>query len=170
MIFMAHAIRKEVRNGFFRIFDSGDFNSPTAIEIWTGICAYVPDVQFWCPTRSWRAKTDAWVLPLAELAALPNVVVRPSALDFDEAPPQVVGLGPGTGVWVDRTDGHICPKSVSHTSCETEGCRACWQGEKEIAYKFHGPLNRTRPTGGSDKVRSKRTEFKTVFTELRVKV
>ena len=59
---------------------------------WIRVCMALSWVRFWFPTRSWQAP---WVDVVKELAALPNVAVRPSAIHFDDEPPQNRGSGPG---------------------------------------------------------------------------
>lgn len=163
------AIRSHVRNGYFRVFDSGDFDSPRSIELWHNIIHALPDIQFWIPTRSWRAATEAWHRPLHRLATLPNLAVRPSALEFDADSPRVPGLSDGTSVVLTRTDIKICPKSISHSSCATENCRACWSKTGEIGYQYHGIYGHKKPTKPSDKMMSIRTDTKSTFALLTIK-
>lgn len=156
-------------NGYFRVFDSGDFDSPTSIEVWRQICLTLPNIRFWFPTRSWRATTQQWIQPLAELADLPNVVVRPSALDFNDDPPVIGRLGAGTTVLVGQDKGNICPKSIDHSSCEAHQCRACWNKVGEISYRYHGIYGRDKPSRPSESSFDRRTKVREEFVQLTTK-
>ena len=81
--------------GYMRVHDSGDLFSPAYTRAWIRICVALSWVRFWFPTRSWQAP---WVDTIRELAALPNVTVRPSAIYFEDEPPRVDGLAAGTTV------------------------------------------------------------------------
>jgi hypothetical protein len=122
----------EVRypRGYLRIHDSGDFFNPAYVRCWTQICAALPHMQFWAPTRSYRL---LFAPLLYQLAALPNVTVRPSALLFGEAPPIIDGLAAGSGA---AKTGYNCPASQQNNACGD--CRSCWTDkEKPIVYKLH---------------------------------
>jgi hypothetical protein len=126
----------------FRVHDSGDLFSPVYIKAWRTICEALPDVQFWFPTRS-------HILPnllshIQELAALPNVVVRPSALELDALPPVVAGLSAGTTVVrslpvLDTMPSvALCPKTDPRDGrSECGDCRNCWEGSTGVAYLQH---------------------------------
>lgn len=90
---------------YFRIHDSGDFFSEAYVRAWIEIAKRLPGVKFWAPTRSYRNKT--MIGALRELAALPNVVVRPSALHFGAPPPEIEGLQAGSGAGCEAD--HTCP-------------------------------------------------------------
>lgn len=126
---MARAIA-ETGCSYFRIHDSGDFFSPAYVRAWAEVAGLCPEVRFWAPTRSWRAPQPEWQETLRELAALPNVTVRPSALRFDEEPPRVEGLAAGTTA---RREGYTCPARSQGNACGT--CRACWdRPEHTVSY------------------------------------
>src|SRR4051812_19407617 len=102
---MVLAIRAS-KTEYFRGHDSGDFFNVAYVEAWTEVARRMPDVKFWFPTREYQAKasTDAFVVlnprtaALQALAALPNVTVRPSALEVGDAAPVVPGLAAGSAV------------------------------------------------------------------------
>lgn len=132
---MTHAIRKQE---YFRIHDSGDFFNPTYAAAWLQVCKALPQVKFWAPTRAWQAgKSNPGQLPvfdplmntLRELAKLPNVTVRPSALDFGDDAPQVAGLHAGsTADMADETKAYQCPaKRLYDGHCGP--CRTCWDSK-----------------------------------------
>lgn len=70
---------------YFRIHDAGDFYSDAYFKAWSALCASIPDVHFWAPTRVWSFKG---ILTRASLEATPkNLALRPSALEFGEWAP-----------------------------------------------------------------------------------
>ena len=96
------------------------------------VCATVPDVRFWLPTRSYRLPR---ILPvLQDINRLPNVAVRPSALFFHEDPPVIPGLSAGTGA---NGEGYSCPSSRQGGACRD--CRRCWDKAPgaAVVYKVH---------------------------------
>lgn len=127
------AIAKAASNGYFRVFDSGDFTIPPDVLDWWAICKGNPKVQFWFPTRVWH-KTQ--FLPyLQELASLPNVAVRASGLTIDGPVPPILPL-----TSLVASSGPGCPKQTLGT-CEAAGCRACWsRSVPTVTYRAHGHL------------------------------
>jgi protein gp88 len=112
---------------WMRVHDSGDLFSPTYTRAWIRICSALAWVRFWFPTRSWQAP---WVSVIVELASLPNVSVRPSALHFGGAPPHVDGLAAGTTV---LDTGYSCPAVRNENHCRD--CRRCWvQRSQPVSY------------------------------------
>ena len=155
---MVNAIRLHTHNkGYFRVHDSGDFFSPEYIKAWHVICESLPKIKFWFPTRVWRSKSKTWLTPLAKLAALSNVQIRPSGLKINDLPPEYDWLSKGTTV-IDSVDRHnlvdsICPKTVNGGSCETNKCRTCWSDKKSVAYLVHGYLGRAvMPNAKTEKI------------------
>lgn len=116
---------------YMRVHDSGDLFSPAYTRAWAAICAALPRIHFWFPTRSWRAP---WVDVIRdELAVLPNVAVRPSALHFNARPPEVEGLAAGTTA---RAQGFTCPAPFQGNACRR--CRTCWDKPAvEVSYHAH---------------------------------
>ena len=126
----------------FRVHDSGDLFSVAYIRAWIAIAETLPDVQFWVPTRSHIV--PSLLDSILSLAALPNVVVRPSGLAFDELPPVVPGLAAGTTVirslpvLQDMPGVKLCPKTDPNDGrSNCEDCRNCWEGSDPIAYFVH---------------------------------
>jgi hypothetical protein len=127
---MVAAIAAAAAGPYMRVHDSGDLFSPAYTRAWIRICSALPSVRFWFPTRSWRAP---WVGVIQQLAALPNVTVRPSALHFDSPPPVVAGLAGGTTA---AAEGFTCPAPRNHNACGD--CRACWiEPNTPISYHAH---------------------------------
>jgi len=124
----------------FRGHDSGDFFNPKYVDVWTQICAQLPDVRFWFPTRSWQigqsnpgAPNNRMLQALRRLQALSNVTVKPSALYFGDPAPVVNGLGAGSTS--DNADTFTCPAYANDGYCGT--CRECWNKDTEVSYKHH---------------------------------
>jgi len=103
---------------YMRVRDSGDLFYAAYTRAWIRICQALSWVRFRFPTRRWQAP---WVDTIKELAALPNVAVRPSAIHFDDEPPRVDGLAAGTTA---STSEYTCPAPRQHNSCGE--CRRCW--------------------------------------------
>jgi len=121
--------------GFFRIDDSGDLFSVAYIEAWIKIAQACPDIRFWAPTRSYLAPQ---LLPaILRLAALPNVTIRPSALQFDVPAPVVEGLHAGSSVHdAGEPQGYACPAQTTANTCGS--CRTCWLShDVEVSYPRH---------------------------------
>lgn len=136
---MVSAIRSECgRFGLrkFRIHDAGDFFSPAYAACWYEICARLPDIRFWAPTRSYRAK---WLPVLVRLNTLPNVAISPSGLTVDGPVPVIPGLAGGSTV-LRATDApagvHRCPARELHDG-HCGPCTACY-GQASRAYPIHG--------------------------------
>lgn len=161
------AIRKVTKNQprkqrYFRWHDSGDIFSPTYCRMIIEVCKRTPEVRHWLPTRSWRLP---WVDVIRELASLPNVIVRPSALTFDDAAPVVDGLGKGSTAItsLDRLPkGHrLCPKTTANyqeASCKSVGCRRCWESRQPVAYYVHGRRGLHDVHHASEKEQRRRTD------------
>lgn len=144
---MWDAIRRACKKQpYFRIHDSGDFFSPAYTETWLWVCAGLPEVKFWAPTRAWQipdksrsgfhvvSDSDKVMYWLRQLAKLPNVTVRPSALNFGDPAPIVSGLQAGSTS--DYKRAMQCPARQQGNQCGE--CRACWEDkEKPISYAKH---------------------------------
>jgi len=126
---MTRAIRNTSTN-YFRVFDSGDFYSIKLVRAFREICAALPEVKFWIPTRTWQFLP--FLIELQKLNSLPNVSVRPSALYQGEDLPEIPYLSVGTSV--DRTY-YTCPASSQNNQCLS--CRKCWDKTSVVTYKAH---------------------------------
>lgn len=158
------AINMAVENNYFRVHDSGDFFHPNYIRMWRNICQALPHIQFWFPTRCWWSTSNKWILPLVELNSLPNVSVRPSALEFNHPPPiRAFALSAGTAVVTapdELNDIQLCPKSkVGGTTCEGEKCRRCWNKQGEVKYLVHTQSGVKKPLKVSEKIKNNRAKF-----------
>jgi hypothetical protein len=152
---MLVAIRHVTRRGekLFRIHDSGDFFSPAYVRAWFAVCQQLPEVKFWAPTRAWQlpvstvsdnglkafrvlTEADSLMAELLKLASLPNVTIRPSALNFEDAPPVVAGLHAGSAACDTQSFGHACPAPLQGNNCGS--CRVCWLNpEVPVTYHKH---------------------------------
>lgn len=122
---------------YFRVHDSGDFHTVDMIDRWAEVVRCCPSTRFWFPTRAWVF--PAWLPALQRLASMPNACVRPSAQHFGDEPPVVPGLSDATVSIAGGLPGILdCPKSVNHTTCETEKCRTCWNKTGYVNYIPHG--------------------------------
>lgn len=160
--------------GYFRGHDSGDFYHHSYVELWYHIAKSLPNVKFWFPTRSHRIPHPMWRFWFNKLNSLPNVVIRPSALSYNEAPPVVEGFAAGSTVVSDASllaDGvSLCPKTVNGGSCTTNNCRDCWDTPgKAVAYLVHGWNGSSNAPVITDKVKTTRARIKgEVITALTI--
>lgn len=127
-------------NPYFRVHDSGDLFSPEYVEMWVAVCAALPNIKFWFPTRAWRPLTmknlsaatrDRWALALSALCGLDNVTIRPSALFFNAPAPRIPGFSAGSTAC---DEGFNCPAPGQDNACLD--CRACWD-RPDVAISYH---------------------------------
>jgi len=80
---------------------------------------------------------DPLLNTLRKLATLPNVTVRPSALDFGDAAPMIAGLHAGsTAAMADGSRASQCPAPQQGGNCGD--CRTCWDlKETAVSYSKH---------------------------------
>jgi hypothetical protein len=128
---------------YFRVHDSGDMFNLAYAECWLEVCKALPEVRFWIPTRAWQQPAgplhiyDPLLNTLRQLAGLPNVTVRPSALNFGDHAPQVAGLHAGsTAAMPDVFRAAQCPAYAQGGRCGE--CRACWDSKDlPVSYCRH---------------------------------
>ena len=128
---------------YFRVHDSGDMFNMAYAQAWLEVCRMLPEVRFWIPTRAWQAPRsvlpvfDPLLYVLRQLAQLPNVTVRPSALNFGDHAPQVGGLHAGsTAGMPDVFRAWQCPAYAQGGHCGD--CRACWDSkDTPVSYRPH---------------------------------
>jgi hypothetical protein len=118
---------------YFRVHDSGDLFSPAYARCWARIARNLSHIRFWFPTRSYRIPN---LLPaIQELAGLPNVTVRPSALMLDSEAPVIDGLAAGSGATYSKDDA-TCPAYTQEGKCLD--CRSCWdRPDRPVLYPLH---------------------------------
>lgn len=174
------AISRYCINGYFRVYISGDNSAPIDIEIWYKIVCACPKIKFWMPTRVWRATSDNWLTPLKKLASLPNISVKPSELDFNDKIVPKEGLDNGSTVItldvakdkkrLKSLNVAVCPKTLNHSDCKSEGCRKCWDKKSKdcrgTGYVVHGTAGRNQIMVWSDKVIKRERDYKEKFTQL----
>jgi hypothetical protein len=117
---------KETRR--FRFFHSGDIQGVNHFRNILRICAALPDILFWIPTRE-----DTVVIPHAD--AIPaNACVRASGTGIDGPPP---GWWPITSTVVTDPARATCPSSIHGGNCGTHQCTKCWALQGNVAYLKH---------------------------------
>jgi hypothetical protein len=139
---MVQAIR-ETGYRYFRVHDSGDMFSVAYAQCWLEVCLRLPEVRFWIPTRAWQIPAgplpvfDPLLGILRKLALLPNVTVRPSALNFGDHAPVVAGLHAGsTAAMPDVFRAYPCPAYKQGGHCGD--CRVCWDSKDlPVSYRKH---------------------------------
>jgi hypothetical protein len=139
---MVHAIRAAGCR-YFRVHDSGDLFSDAYAQCWFEVCRQLPEIRFWIPTRAWQQPAgplpvfDPLLMTLRKLAALSNVTVRPSALNFGDAAPNVAGLhASSTAALMNLGNVRQCPASNQGGRCGD--CRTCWDmKETAVSYRRH---------------------------------
>lgn len=83
---MINEIKKRNKNNLFRIHPSGDFYNEEYINKWIFICDNLPDIKFWCYTRSWFE--DNLFEGLKKLNELKNIQVILSTDPTMNYPPE----------------------------------------------------------------------------------
>jgi hypothetical protein len=127
---------------YFRVHDSGDMFNPAYARAWLRVMQLCPGTKFWVPTRAYQGGImgdlplfDPMLETLRLMAKLPNVTVRPSALNFRDYAPVVPGLHAGSTA--DNPDVfrlYQCPaKRLYEGNCGP--CRFCWE-EKTLAVNY----------------------------------
>ena len=121
---------------YFRWFDSGDLYSLALAEKVLQVMKATPWCKHWLPTRMHKFAKFAAVI--AEMEALPNVVVR---LSSDSITGETID-GATTSTIVpfaeDAADGvTVCEAYTRQGKCAS--CRACWnKSVAVVAYPAHG--------------------------------
>lgn len=115
---LADAVRREGSPQYFRCYDSGDLDL-SAVETWLRFAELLPGTKVWIPTRTWLL--PEYLPHLRMLNCHQQIVVRPSAIAFDDPPPHASGLAAGlTSHW------HQAPKSQHVCPGDCSNCRVCW--------------------------------------------
>ncbi len=144
MIAAIRPVAKTTRR--FRIHESGDFFSPRYVEFWKIVAEALPEVTFWAPTRTWHMRGPLWQTALQAFASLPNVVCRPSSLQFDEAAPEIEWMAASGNVHTGEPLGEECPVSLKGISA-CGPCTRCWdKPEVIVSYRAH-TLQQSARTG-----------------------
>ena len=121
---------------YFRWFDSGDMYSLGLANKMLEVMKATPHCNHWLPTR--MHKFDKFSEVIAQMEALPNVVVR---LSSDSVTGGCIE-GEHTSTIIPTpadapTGATVCEAYVNEGNCN--GCRACWSKDvKTIAYPAHG--------------------------------
>jgi hypothetical protein len=130
---MVAALKKQ---SYFRWFDSGDMYSIQLALKMYAVMVKTPHVKHWLPTR--MHKFAKYQQVLTKMAALPNVMVRPSSDAINGTFTAGVhgstilpeGMPVPAGV-------KVCTAPTTNGKCS--GCRACYSKEVPVvAYIAHG--------------------------------
>lgn len=116
---------------YFRIHDSGDFQSEEHILNWVRVALNTPNVKFWAPTKEYLMVKRVMNM----VKDWPdNLVIRFSAPMVGQKPPKSLkGYLTST---VDSGEGQGCPAPKQKNSCGD--CRACWNTKiSNIDYHKH---------------------------------
>jgi hypothetical protein len=130
---MVQALKKDKH---FRWFDSGDMYAIKLAEKMLAIMEATPNTKHWLPTRMHKFPKFATIL--AKMAALPNVMVRPSSDQVDGT--YTKGIHGSTIIPAGMT----IPEGVTVCKApEQDGkcldCRACYSKDVPvIGYIAHG--------------------------------
>lgn len=120
---------------YFRWFDSGDVYDVRLARKILEVMRRTPDVKHWLPTR--MHKFTKFQPILAEMQALPNVVVRPSS---DSVTGEFVAGVHGSTIVPDtepRDGVTLCHAAFNDGKCGA--CRACYSKDVAvIGYLAHG--------------------------------
>lgn len=122
---------------YFRIHDSGDFQSVEHVLRWVSIARCLPWVKFWAPSKEYgMARTARKQVKAAGRDWPDNLVIRLSAPMIGQA---------GLNRWrqdgtlystVDSGSGHECPAPTQDNECGP--CRACWdRSVQSVDYHRH---------------------------------
>ena len=126
---LADAVQAQGVPRYFRCYDSGDFDL-SAYDTWKTMAELLPGTVLWLPTRTWIL--DDHFPRLVRLNRMPNIVVRPSALCFDDPPPDVPGLAAG------MSSAYLEPMKADRKCAEQCGrCRMCWT-RPDLSVNFKG--------------------------------
>lgn len=140
---------------YFRIHDSGDMTlNPDTYSLWCSVAGNLGDVSFWAPTRMW---TFASFVNRVRSSPPPgNLVLRPSALHFNDKAPAIEGFAAGSTAHasnkkqpVDPVASRLadwsCPAYQFNNTCsgskgpdKKKPCRLCWDyPDSTVSYKGH---------------------------------
>lgn len=122
----------------FRWFDSGDLFAVALARKVLDVMRRTPATRHWLPTRMHKFAKFAHVL--AQMAALPNVVVRRSS---DSVSGETVKGATTSTIFGKRSElsagARVCPAYTRDGKCGD--CRACWDKTiAVVAYPAHGKV------------------------------
>lgn len=127
---------------YFRWFDSGDCYDIRLAHKILEVMERTPWVKHWMPTR--MHKFDKFREVLADMASLPNVVVRHSsdAVDGSLISSEYSSTITPTPDFETEAD-KVCPSWSQDGKCK--GCRDCWSKDiKSVAYVAHGRVMKSK--------------------------
>jgi hypothetical protein len=129
---MVQALKKDKH---FRWFDSGDMYAIKLAEKMLAIMEATPNTKHWLPTRMYKFPKFADIL--AKMAALPNVMVRPSSDQVDGT--YTKGIHGSTILPEDIVVDGVFTCQAPKQGGKCLDCRACYDKEiPVIGYVAHG--------------------------------
>jgi hypothetical protein len=123
---------------YFRLHDTGDFQSVEHVDMVTGWARSLPGLNIWVPTKEARL-----VATRARIASYPdNLTMRLSAPLTDGAPLEL-GLPTSTVHKYKAPFGYACPAENQEGRCNGAAvggidCRACWEPDEYPNISYHG--------------------------------
>ena len=123
------------KTDYFRWHDSGDLQDVEHLEKLVQIAKYLPEINFWLPTREYGIVNDfSGVIPK-------NLVIRFSA-HMNNSYKEIANKDNASVVISDESlaisDSVICHATRKDSSHKCESCRACWSTNvKIVAYLLH---------------------------------
>ena len=120
------------KSGFFRWHDSGDIQSVDPLHKIASVARLTPTIRHWLPTRERGIVRD-----FLKVDTIPdNLIIRLSALEFDQKPLTFNGLPTSTSHKNEAPHGKACPAPSNNGECGS--CRACWDKTiSNISYSAH---------------------------------
>ncbi len=143
--------------GLFRWHDSGDLFSAKYVRLVRTVAAATPAITHWIPTREYATADRRKLQALRQLAKLPNVVLRCSALAINgRTPKRQLPAGSCASYVADswqaarqlqrQTGALVCPATAANygkpaserqpASCHSCSCSACYT-DQNIIYMLH---------------------------------
>jgi hypothetical protein len=123
------------KTDYFRWHDSGDLQGVEHLEKIVQIAKFLPEINFWLPTREYGIVNDfGGLIPK-------NLVIRFSA-HMNNSYKEIANKDNASVVISDESlassDSVICHATRKDSSHKCESCRACWSNDvKIVAYLLH---------------------------------
>lgn len=130
---MVCAIKANESSGFFRWHDSGDLQGVWHLRNICSVCAALPQIRFWLPTREVSILREyvesGFTIP-------ENLTVRISAYMVNEPAAESFAKRHGFTVSEVTTETASCPSPNQGNKCLS--CRNCWQKDVfSVSYAKH---------------------------------
>lgn len=130
---MVMVIKNTESSGYFRLWDSGDFQSEKMLNQWCEIARALPEIQFWAPSKEIGIISSY----IKKGNKIPNnMTIRLSSYMIDG--PAFTSLAQSLGLQTStvQTKDWTCLAPAQNNKCL--GCRKCWDKSiGNVAYKAH---------------------------------